>query len=593
MGNRDFRIEAARLTPKEQFERYREMVGDHLISFKGLWPTSSDYAGLRSSWAKDLLAGVTVGVVALPLALGFGVASGAGAAAGLVTAIIAGVVAAIFGGSHLQVSGPTGAMTVVLLPVIAKHGVSTVPLLAILAGLLVIAMALTAVGRAVEFIPLSVVEGFTIGIGVIIALQQLPLVLGTERGEAESTLVSSWLTVGATDWTRAWQPLLVAAGVIALHVVGHRFFRHLPLSLIAIVVATVAVELAGADVDRIGALPTGLPAPTLPVISLAVVQDLLAPALAVAALAALESLLSARVADGMRPDVTPTSPDRELMGQGLANVASGLFGGLPATGAIARTAVNVRSGAKTRLASVSHAVVLLLVMLLLAPLVSRIPMAALGGVLLVTAGRMINLRLVRTLTSVTRADRNTFLLTLGATVLLDLVAAVLLGIGMAALMSLRHMASYSVVARQWLPTNTREGDVDFTPEQEHLRPKVAVFRVDGALFYGDARRFVDEVTAVEGEIEAVILRCHRMRILDASGADAIKSVSRQFKARGVRFVVQGMTESQQRTCRLMHVFDEDQHVRELSEAVAWVDRALAGPDAQDSAPDSPQEGPAR
>ncbi|CAL8975275.1 hypothetical protein TESS_TESS_00807 [Tessaracoccus sp. O5.2] len=228
-----------------------------------------------------------------------------GAAAGLVTAIVAGVVAAVFGGSHLQVSGPTGAMTVVLLPVTAKHGVATVPLLAILAGLLVIAMALTAVGRAVEFIPVSVVEGFTIGIGVIIGLQQLPLILGTERGEAESTLVSSWLTLGATDWTRAWQPLVVAAGVIALHLVGHRFFRHLPLSLIAIVVAT---------------------------------------------------------------------------------------------GAIARTAVNVRSGARTRLASVSHAVVLLLVMLLLGPLVSRIPMAALGGVLLVTAGRMINLRLVRTLT---------------------------------------------------------------------------------------------------------------------------------------------------------------------------------------------------
>jgi len=225
--------------------------------------------------------------------------------------------------------------------------------------------------------------------------------------------------------------------------------------------------------------------------------------------------------------------------------------------------------------------------------VSRIPMAALGGVLLVTAGRMINLRLVRTLTSVTRADRNTFLLTLGATVLLDLVAAVLLGIGMAALMSLRHMASYSAVARQWLPTNTREGDVDFTPEQEHLRSRVALFRVDGALFYGDARRFVDEVTAVGDEIDAVILRCHRMRILDASGADAIKAVSRQFKARGVQFVVQGMTESQQRTCRLMHVFDEDQHVRELSEAVAWVDRALAGPDSGNSAPDSPRQGPAR
>ncbi|HSO68420.1 MAG TPA: SulP family inorganic anion transporter [Arachnia sp.] len=575
MGNRDFRVEAKRLTPQEKLERYRTLVGSHLVSFAGLWPTPKDYAGLRSSWGKDLLAGVTVGIVALPLALGFGVASGAGAAAGLVTAIIAGLVAAIFGGSHLQVSGPTGAMTVVLLPVIAKHGVETVPLLAIFAGIIVVAMALTAVGRSVEFIPLSVVEGFTIGIGVIIALQQLPLVLGTERAEAESTLVSSWQTLASTDWMLAWQPLLVTVGVIAVHLLGHRFFRRLPLSLIAIVVATVAVELTGAEVNRIGALPTGLPMPAMPSFNAALLQDLIAPAFAVAALAALESLLSARVADGMRPDLTQTSPDRELMGQGLANVASGFFGGLPATGAIARTAVSVRSGAKTRLASVSHAVVLLLVMLLLAPLVALIPMAALGGVLLVTAGRMINLGLVRTLTTVTRADRNTFWLTLGATIFLDLVAAVLLGIGMAALMSLRHMASYSVVARQRLPTNTREGDVDLSPEHEHLRPKVAVFRVDGALFYGNARRFVDEVTAVEDEVSAVILRCHRMTILDASGADAIKAVGRQFKARGVSFVVQGMTESQQRSCRLMNVFDDDQHVRELSEAVEWAVRSLA------------------
>lgn len=570
MGNRDFRIEATRLTARESVERYRDVVGDHLISLKGLWPSPSDYTGLRSSWAKDLISGVTVGVVALPLALGFGVASGAGAAAGLVTAIVAGIVAAVFGGSHLQVSGPTGAMTVVLLPVIARHGVGAIPLLAILAGVIVVLMGVTALGRVVGFIPLSVVEGFTIGIGVIIGLQQIPLVLGTARVESDSTLVSSWETIAATDWSTAWQPLAVAGAVVVMHMLGHRFARRLPISLIAIVIATVAVELLQFPVQRISALPTGLPAPVLPEISRSLLQDLAAPALAIAALAALESLLSSRVADGMRPDVTPTNPDRELVGQGLANVASGFFGGLPATGAIARTAVNVRSGARTRLASVSHAVMLLLVMLLLAPLVSRIPMAALGGVLLVTAGRMINIRLARTLSSVTRADRNTFLLTLAATVVLDLVAAVLLGMAMAAVMSLRHMANYSAVARQYLPTNTREGDVDFPPDKEHLRSKVAVFRVDGALFYGDARRFVEEVTGVGDDIEAVILRCHRMGILDATGADAIKTVARQLKVRGIAIVVQGMTASQQRTCRLMRVFDERQHVRELSEAVAWV-----------------------
>lgn len=574
MGNRDFRIEPPRLTPQEQLREYRRTVGRHVISLGELWPRPGDYAGLRQSFGKDLVAGVTVGVVALPLALGFGVASGVGAAAGLVTAVVAGVIAAVFGGSHLQVSGPTGAMTVVLLPVIAKYGVEMVPLLAILAGVLVLAMALTGLGRSIEFIPVSVVEGFTMGIGIIIALQQIPLVLGTDRVDSESTLVSSWRTVQATDWTLAWQPIALTLLVVGFHLLGQRHFKRLPISLIAIALATVLVELVPNQIGRIGALPTGLPAPKLPPIELGLLQELAAPALAVAALAALESLLSARVADGMRPDVPDTNPDRELVGQGLANIASGLFGGLPATGAIARTAVNVRSGARTRVSVVAHAVVLLLVMLFAAPLVARVPMAALGGVLLVTAGRMVNPRTATSLSRVTRADRNTFWLTLGATVLLDLVAAVLLGLLMAAAMSLRHMASYSVVARQYLPADTREGLTDFGPGQDQLRDQVAIFRLEGALFYGNARHFIDQLTAVRPPVRALILRCNRLRILDASGAEAIHDVARWCRRREMPFVIQGMNDSQVRICGLLNAVHDDQHVLELSQAIDWVDQRL-------------------
>lgn len=574
MGNRDFRIEPPRLTPREQLRHYRSVVGRHLVTIGGLWPTPADYAGLKKSWTKDLIAGITVGVVALPLALGFGVASGAGAAAGMVTAVVAGFVAAVFGGSHLQVSGPTGAMTVILLPVIAKHGLESVPLLAIMGGVIVVAMALLAIGRSVDFVPVTVIQGFTMGIGTIIALQQIPLVVDSERIDAESTLVSSWLTLQATDWARAWQPIALTVFVIGLHLVGQKYFKRLPISLISIIIATVLVEILPATVARIGALPTALPRPALPPFGFGVIEELAAPALAVATLAALESLLSARVADGMRPDLQPTNPDRELMGQGLANIASGLFGGLPATGAIARTAVNVRSGARTRLSSVIHAVSLLAVMMFLAPLVSRVPMAALGGVLLVTAGRMVSVSTLVALSRVTRADRNTFWLTFIATVALDLVIAVLLGLLMAAVMSLRHMAAYTVVARQSLPTDTREGTVDFTPEQEHLRGRVAMYRVDGALFYGNAQRFVDELSAVEEGIDAVILRCHRLRILDASGADALQTVAKRFKRRGIALVIQGMNVSQRRTCRLMQSVRSDQQVKELSEALDWVERVL-------------------
>ena len=574
MGNRDFRIEPLRLTPREQIRRYRTLAGAHVINLRNLWPVPSDYAGLRQSWAKDLVAGITVGVVALPLALGFGVASGAGAAAGLITAIVAGLVAAIFGGSHLQVSGPTGAMTVVLLPVIAKYGLGVVPLLAILGGIIVVGMALTAVGRSVEFIPFPVVEGFTMGIGVIIALQQVPLILDAPRGTSESTLMAAWQSFQQADWSHAWLPLTVAVAVIVMHLIGFKLVPKWPLSLIAIVIATVAVVLLPISVDTIGALPTGLPSPQLPAFTLGMLQDLAGPALAIAALASLESLLSARVADGMRPDLTDTNPDRELMGTGLSNIASGLFGGLPATGAIARTAVNVRSGARTRLSAVTHAVVLLVVMLLLAPIVATVPMAALGGVLLVTAGRMLNLRLGRTMLTVTRADRNTFLLTFGATVLLDLVAAVLLGLLMAGVMSLRHMATYSEVARQNLPTSTAEGVVDWTREQEHLRDAVAIFRVDGALFYGNSQRFIDEVNDLDHDTAAVIIRCHQMRILDASGAVALDGALRRLRRRKILYVIQGMNTTQRRTSIMMGATEERHHVKELSEALGWIDHEL-------------------
>ncbi|HBO53835.1 MAG TPA: sodium-independent anion transporter [Janibacter terrae] len=518
-----------------------------------------------------MLAGITVGVVALPLALGFGVASGAGAAAGLATAIVAGFVAAVFGGSHLQVSGPTGAMTVVLLPVIHLYGLSVIPTLALMAGVIVVIMAITGMGGSVDLLPHSVIEGFTMGIGVIIMLQQVPLLLGTPAANAESSAVAAWLTGAATDWSTAWRPLVVAALVVVIHLIGRRLAPHLPMALIAIAIATLAVELTGFDVARIGVLPSMLPAPSLPLTDLETLQALLAPAFAIAALAALESLLSARVADGMVPDLTRTNPNRELMGQGLANMASGLFGGLPATGAIARTAVNVRTGARTRLASVSHAAVLLLIMLALGPLVARIPMAALGGVLVMVAANMVSWRTVTTIWRTTRADRHTFFITFIATVALDLVAAVLLGVAMAAFMSLRHMANYTVVRRQHLPADTREGIIDLKPDQESLRDRIAIFRVDGALFYGNAHRFSDEVTSVE-DVAAVILRFHRMSVLDASGAEAIKDIMRVLRRRHIPVIVQGMTKAQIRTTLVTGAVAEDQHVWQLSEALA---RAIA------------------
>lgn len=545
-----------------------------LASLRTLVPSRDDYRGLRRRLPSELVAGLTVGIVALPLALGFGVASGAGAAAGLVTAVVAGLVAALFGGSHLQVSGPTGAMTVVLLPVVAHYGVDKVPLLAILAGALVVVMAVTGMGRAVDIIPWPVVEGFTFGIGIIIALQQVPLALDTPKGEAESTLVSSWQTLMATRWADAVAPLAVVVGVVVVHLALQRFAKTLPASLIAIVLATLAAEALGMPVLRIGELPAGLPAPAVPQWSWQLITQLAPPAVAVAALAALESLLSARVADGMVPETPRTEPDRELFGQGLANIASGLFGGLPATGAIARTAVNARAGGRTRVSAMTHALVLVIVIYALGPVVSLIPLSALAGVLIMTAVRMIDIAVAGRIWRTTGSDRITFVATLATTVILDLITAVLLGVAIAAILSLRHMASTSAVRREHLPVSTPAGLVDFPTHAMH--DTVAVYRIDGALFYGDARRFVDTVGAV-GAVRGVIVRAHRTRVLDASGSEALREAREELRRRGIPMVVQGLTPTQLRIAVAAGAIAPEQHAVELPEAIDLMCEMLGNP----------------
>ena len=282
-----------------------------------------------------MIAGLTVGVVALPLALAFGITTGLGAEAGLITAIVAGFVAAVFGGSNVQVSGPTGAMTVVLVPIVSRYGRDAVFVVSMIAGAFLVVAAVARIGRYIAFIPWPVVEGFTVGIAVIIFLQQVPPALGVAKPEGENTAAVAVKAIfdafGDGRAAAIGIVLLVAAGMFGIP----RVRRSLPASLIAVAVATIVSKAISLDVARIGSLPSSLPLPALPDTSFAQVKDLLSAGIAVALLAAIESLLSARVADGMS-DGGRHDPDRELFGQGLANVVSPLFGGMPATGAIAR-----------------------------------------------------------------------------------------------------------------------------------------------------------------------------------------------------------------------------------------------------------------
>lgn len=498
-----------------------------------LLPRRSDWVAARRSPSRDLVAGVTVAIVALPLALAFGATSGVGARAGLITAVVAGAVAAVFGGSNLQVSGPTGAMTVVLVPVVAQFGTTGVLMVGALAGVILIAMAVARLGRYVRYLPLPVIEGFTAGVAVVIALQQVPAALGVPAGHQGKV----WAVAAdaarryATDVRPA--PLVVALAVAALMLVGAHWRPGVPFSLIGVAAATVLAQATSLPLAILGDLPAGLPGPSLAFVDVTAIRALLPAALAVAALAALESLLSATVADAMSVNETH-DPDRELFGQGLANLVVPLFGGIPGTAAIARTAVNVRAGAGSKTASLTHAGVLLLIVYTAAPLVSTIPVAALAGVLLATTVRMVQVSSLRALARSTHADAAVLALTFVVTVAVDLVTAVAVGLGLAVVLALRTIARSTRLENVPLEL----GDHSF---EEHalLSEHIVAYRLDGPLFFAAAHQFLLELTTIT-DVRVVILRMSRVSSIDATGAHVLGDAISKLERRGITVLLSGI-----------------------------------------------------
>lgn len=547
-----------------------------LRRLRALLPRRADFAAMARDPRRDVLAGLTVAVVALPLALGFGVSSGLGAEAGLVTAVVAGTLAALFGGSNLQVSGPTGAMTVVLVPIAAEHGPHGVLTVGLLAGVIVVGLAVARAGRSMAYLPASVVEGFTLGIALVIGLQQVPNALGVAKPEGDRVLVVTWRAVVEFVRTPHWTALALALGVATLMLVGARLRPTVPFSLVAVAAATGVAQVFHLDAAPIGTLPAGLPAPSLGFVDVSALGELIAPAVAVAALAALESLLSAQVADGMTVG-QKHDPDRELFGQGLANLAAPLFGGVPATGAIARTAVNVRTGASSRLAALTHALVLAAIVFAAAPLVSRIPLAALAGVLLATAVRMVEVGSLRAMAKATRSDAVVLVLTAATTLVLDLVYAVIVGFAVAGALALR------AVARQ-----ARLDRVDFRTDlpgehsaEEHalLAEHIVAYRIDGPLFFAAAHRFLLELAEV-ADVRVVVLRMSRVTTMDATGALALKDAVQKLDRRGIAVLTSGIRPGQRRALASVGALDllrfEGREYATTPEAIAGARRHLRG-----------------
>jgi sulfate permease, SulP family len=402
-----------------------------------------------------------------------------------------------------------------------------------MAGLVLLLLAVSGVGRYVRYLPASLVEGFTAGIAVVIALQQLPNMLGVPQGDQRQVWAIAWDAL--VRWAAAPDvvSIAIALGVAAVILIGARFKPALPLSLLAVALATVVVWLTQARLPLVGALPAGIPTPTADFFNPDRLSALLPSALAVAALAALESLLCATVADAMSVG-QKHNPDRELLGQGLANLVVPLFGGVPATAAIARTAVNVRAGARSRLASLSHAGILLLFILVAGQVVGVIPLAALGGVLLATTVQMIQVGAISSIVKSSRADAVVLLVTFAVTVAVDLVTAVVVGLVLAGILALRAVARSSFVER--VPLDT--GD-HLREEQSLLDERIVAFRLDGALFFGAAHRFLLELTDV-GETAVVILRMGRLTTVDATGAMMLDDAITRLERKGIVVLLSGV-----------------------------------------------------
>ena len=551
------------------------MVGQTLDAartrIRALLPGRADLRAVRRRPGRDVLAGATVAVVALPLALAFGITSGLGAAAGLATAVVAGILAAVFGGSNLQVSGPTGAMTVVLVPIVAVHGANGVLVVGLLAGLILVGLAFAGAGRYMRFIPLPVVEGFTVGIALIIGLQQVPAALGVESSGG-GVLASAAEAV--TQWWQdpTWQAPVIAASVVAVMLLAAWLRPGIPLSLPAVIAAAVVVAVAAWPVATVGALPAGLPAPALPHVDTGSLGDLLLPAAAVAALAALESLMSATVADAMSVGERHNS-DRELFGQGVANLAVPLFGGIPATAAIARTAVNVRSGASSRLAAVTQSVALLIVVLVASRGVSAIPLAALAGVLIATAVQMIEVSSVSAVLHSTRGDAVVLVITAVATLLLDLVTAVILGLVVAGVFALQQVAKSARLDE--IPLD----DGDHSDEQRALLDEhIVAYRLDGPLFFGVAHTFLLELSEVT-VVRAVVLRMSHLAALDATGASVLADTIRRLEGRGVTVLLSGVQNEHRKVLQRLGVYDvlaHERHVFDTTPAAIEHARVHAG-----------------
>ena len=546
----------------------------------------------KETFSADLMAGVIVGIVALPLAIAFGIASGVSPEKGILTAIIAGFIVSVFGGSKVQIGGPTGAFIVIIYGIIQDYGTTGLIAATLIAGFMLIAMGVFKLGTIIKFIPYPIIVGFTSGIAVTIFTTQIGDALGLNFGgeTLPGDFIGKWTLYFKSILTLDIWNTLITAGSLFIIIFTPKISKKIPGSLLAIIFMTVLgyvlKEYAGASsISTIGdryTINAALPPLEVPPLSWKIIQNLLPVAAVIAVLGAIESLLSATVADGVTGDKHDSNT--ELIAQGIANVVTPLFGGIPATGAIARTMTNINNGGKTPVAGIIHAIVLLLIMLFLMPLAQYIPMACLAGVLIIVAYNMSEWRTFKALLNNPRADVIVLLTTFFLTVIFDLVIAIQVGLMIACLLFMKRVADTTKVSA--IKDNISMSDESFGPdiqnEQLSVPEGVEVYEIEGPFFFGIANRFEELMITLKDKPKVRIFRMRKVPFIDSTGIKNLRTLCATSHREGIAIVLSGVNESVHNT--LLHAgfndFIGDENIRpNIYEAIKRAKEVVAEKDA--------------
>ena len=511
----------------------------------------------RHKFASDLIAGITVGLVALPLAMAFAIASGVPPQAGLYCAIITGFLISALGGSKTQIGGPTGAFIVVVAGIIAKYGVEGLFTCTMMAGVLLVLLGVTGLGTAVKYFPRPVVVGFTNGIAILIASTQIRDFFGLQLDHVPGDFFHRMAALGRAFPTLNWTAAFLAVGSLAVMILCIKFAKRIPGPILVCFGATALVALLHLPVEtigtRFGGIPSGLPRLSVPSLHYDTMRQLFSAAFTVAMLGAIESLMSAVVSDKMSND--KHNPNVELMAQGVANIFSPLFGGLPATGAIARTATNIRSGAKSPVAGIIHALTLLAIILFAAPLVKNVPLSALAAILMMVSYNMGDWEEIPEILKLSVADIAVWLVTLTLTVVTDLTFAVEVGMVLAALMFIRKVSRTTTVSR--VTRDYVEDSRVHVLQGKDIPEYAVVYRVHGPFLFGATDKFAEILNQLESLPPIIILRLRNMTAIDATGLAAIEELADQLQSSGRALLLCGAREQ---PAKLMHQAEFERHV---------------------------------